>query len=455
MITEVDERQGIVKTYWKNIRNRLANVEPEFVKLADELNLDKTFPFYLVYFPYGDLKGDTESSFIPKSTGGYYRLSDPNAPADIIKHLGYGKSHAPLGMVLEKNFELYIDLKNEKITLPEIIYTPGSFLSLSRNLDGLFSVNIISNKTSFLSSGVRSTFKLPNIGCFTNHKNLQRDFNVRSESPKSLYDHWNIFKEITNSKIANSDWRSCLIYFPEKFVYKLNHDLKWIKLNNYLCKAAFKIYECEKINYYFEFIFSIIQKKRNLKPNPYLIDTVKHLLITALGVTPGYKSANNNDSLPLDIIQKAYIESYGLKNYLPTVIQPAYYNYKKNIYPIYYSLQYPSTHSFSPKSRKISTILSEMREIEYIISSLLNEFSKDNFIGSDTVLHELSKKVEFQYFHNEHDQHNIIKHVIEMPKFDPNISKINPTYKIKGSKFCIDSPFTRGCISINAKKNTG
>jgi len=66
--------------------------------------------------------------------GVFYRLSDPNAPKDIIKHLGYGKNDSPLGMVLDKNFEIYIDLKEEGITSPSIIYSPGDIFSFMRNL---------------------------------------------------------------------------------------------------------------------------------------------------------------------------------------------------------------------------------------------------------------------------------------------------------------------------------
>jgi len=37
-------------------------------------------------------------------------------------------------MVLDKNFEIYIDLKEEGITSPSIIYSPGDIFSFMRNL---------------------------------------------------------------------------------------------------------------------------------------------------------------------------------------------------------------------------------------------------------------------------------------------------------------------------------
>src|SRR3990167_7770785 len=160
MVTEVDEGKGLVKTSWEGISRRVAKIDPIFAKIVNELLPDKTFPVYLVYFPYGSLKGDIYSPFIPKQEGGYYRLSDPNAPKDVIKHLGYGKDSSPLGMVLDKQFEYFIDLKNEGITIPNAIYSPGSFFPLSRILGRKSSRTYAPNKLLTVTSGARSTFML-------------------------------------------------------------------------------------------------------------------------------------------------------------------------------------------------------------------------------------------------------------------------------------------------------
>lgn len=456
MVTEVDERNGTVRTYWPNIRERVAAVEPEFARLVDELDLDKSYVFYLLYFPYGYLKGDTESSFIPRVDGSSYRLTDPNAPSEIVKHLGYGMKHAPLGMVLEKSFEFFIDREEERLTLPDRIYTPGSFLSIVRNLkNNFFPFNFTTNRIYSTCSGMRSTFMLPNVGCFTNHKNLKRDLNIRCPTPKSLYEHSKIFAQIANSPMIKSEWRSNLLYFPQKFITNLNNDKRWRPLNNYLTIIGFNLLKYDIIKTYHEYIYSVVQKRKNLKPNPYLMDTVKHLIAIMFGVIPGYSIAINGDYLPLDVIQKAYIEVYGLKKYIPSVVQPVYFDYEKDINPIYYSLQYPSTLSFSPKSRKLSGKLHELREIEHIVSSLMSEFASEKFQFLDSILHQISKKVEFKYFHNEKDSHNIVKQASEIPNLDSRLLQVNPSYKVEGSTFSVDSPFVRGCISIRAKEATG
>src|SRR5207249_765396 len=96
------------------------------------------------------------------------------------------------------------------------------------------------------TAGARSAFMLPNIGCTINHTNLQRDFNIQKPPPKSLYEHWYIFKEIVSSKVINSDWRCSVIYFSEKWVSKIHSDKSWYKLKQYLHDLAWTQYEYER-----------------------------------------------------------------------------------------------------------------------------------------------------------------------------------------------------------------
>ena len=88
------------------------------------------------------------------------------------------------------------------------------------------------------------------------------------------------------------------------------NDCAWANLNKYLYETAWQqfIYEVNRDTY--DMIFSIIQQDRNLKPNPYLTDTAKHLFSKAIGSAPGYAPATNDDSLPISLLQKAYTEIY-------------------------------------------------------------------------------------------------------------------------------------------------
>lgn len=283
MISEIDEGNGLVKLYWSDVRKRVASVEPAFAKIVDELNPDKTFPIYLAYYPYGAVIADIKEPFFYNSNGEVFGLDHKNAPKDLVKHLGYGIDSLPLGMLLEKNLEWFIDLKDEYMSIPWVIYTPGTFFPFSRVLSKKNNRIYVPNNVLTITSGARSAFMLPNIGCATNHINLQRDYNVQNPPPKSLYEHWPIFKEILESGLVNCKWRSCLMFFSEKWVHKLHNDNAWLKLKMYFHELAWQNTEYSRNKTYYDIAFSVIQKKRNLKPNPYLVDTARHLFTVALG----------------------------------------------------------------------------------------------------------------------------------------------------------------------------
>jgi len=444
----VDEKKGVVKAYWQDVRDRVAAVEPEFAKIVDKLGVDKTFPVYLTYYPYGAITGDTESPFMPLAEGGFYRLSDPNAPTDIIKHLGYGKDGLPLGMLLEKEIEYFINIKEKRVSLPYAIYAPGTFFPLSRVLSKMDGRVYSPNGVLLMTSGLRSVLMLPTIGCFANHMNLQRDFNIKAPPPNSLYHHWQVFKELVNSEIINSSWRSCILYFSEKWVTKLHADKAWLPLKLYLHEQAWKKSEFHRNNFYYDVIFSMMQQRRNLKPNPYLADTARHLFTIALGAAPGYAPACDNESLPLEELQKIFFESYGLKKYYPTIMKPTHFIFEKDTLPIYYSLQHPTTQMFSPPSCKLNSVLFAMRELEHIMSVYLNELGKDAAVGSDTILSEIAKNVTVNFYHNQFDPHRIVKLSEKIAEVDPRFNGDYHLYKTPESGFSSDSPFFRGCISI-------
>ncbi len=448
MVTDIDSGKGLVKVCWNDVREKVTKIEPAFAAHVDKLSPDKSFPIYLAYYPYGAIEADTESSLFPKRDGGFFRLTDADAPKDVCKHLGYSLDSGPLGMVMNKQLELFIDMKNEGITIPWLIYKPGMFFPFSTVLSiknhRVYAPNGLLSSTA----GARSVFMLPNIGCAINHSNLQRDLNTKNPPPRSLYEHWHIFKEIADNR---SDWRCCVMYFSEKWVAKLHSDPSWIALKQYMHELAWKHYEYERNRVYYDMTFSMIQKKRNLKPNPYLADTARHLFATAIGAAPGFVPALDDEALPLIDIQKAYSESYNLKKYLPTIMRPTHFLCENDTTPIYYSLQNPTTHIFSPKSREVTNTLYELRELENIMRVFIEELSKPNAPCNDTILGNIAKNVEFNYYHSKPDKYRIVKMTNEILKYDSRFSSALKIIKKPGAGFSADAPFLRGCISIKKK----
>ncbi len=450
MFTEQDEGNGLLKTYWPAVRDRVSKIEPFFTALVDKLNPDEDFPLYIAYYPYGSIDADTQSTRFPDLNGGFFRLSDSNVPNDLTKNLGYSRNDTPLGMILDKQIECFVDLPNKKVTIPSFIYTPGKIFPFTQMLNK-------KNKRVYApygllcsTAGARSTFMLSNIGCATNHAALQRDFKIKIPAPKSLYEHWHVFKEITSSKTLKCDWRCSVMYFSEKWIEKLHRDKSWIDLKQYLQEVAWEQCEYEINRIHYDIIFSIIQENRNLKPNPYLTDTAKHLFAIALGASPGYAPTIDNDSLPLDILQTVYIESYGLKKYIPTIFTSMHYNFEQNKHPIYYSLQNPSTLVFSPKSREISSTLTEMRELEHIMNIFLTELARDDgMCSAGSIMNKIAKQIKLHYFHNKLDSHNIVKSSSEIAISDSRFAYMISQQNSNAS-FACDGTFVRGCIKITS-----
>ncbi len=449
MLTKQDERNGLVKTSWDAIRHRVLKIEPHFAKLVDEINPDESFSLYLAYYPYGSMDADTQSTLFPDLKGGFFRLSDANIPNDILTDLGYSKDNTPLGMVLEKQIECFVDLKSREITIPSFIYTPGKFFPLTKILNQKNSRTHAPYRLLCSTAGARSVFTLPNIGCATNHAMLQRDFKIKIPAPKSLYYHWHLFKEIVTSSTINSNWRCCVIYFSEKWVDKLHNDKSWSGLKEYLQAFAWNQCEYDVNRIHYDMIFSIIQQDRNLKPNPYLTDTAKHLFTIALGAVPGYAPAMEDSALPAEILQKVFIESYNLK-YTPTILHPTHYNFETDKYPIYYSLQNPSTLVFSPKSRELSSTLYEMRELEHLMNVFSFELSRNEGMCSiNSLMNKLAKQVKFGYFHNKLDSHQIIQHSSKIQTLDTRFNHPKKSALSGKARFACDGPFARGCVSIS------
>ena len=335
MLKETDNGKGLIKLYWKDVRSRVAKVDAKMAELIDQLDPDKKFPLYLAYYPYGATIANPISFYLPHERENKgLELSDPEISKKLMIDLGYAADTLPMGIVLEKSIEYTVNLKGEG-TMPYRVYSPGTFFPFNLILGNKNKMGFSPNGLFTVTSGRQSIFMLPNIGCVTQHAGLQRDFNIQAAAPKKLSEHWQVFSEIVNSPIVESDWRSCLLFFSEPWVKKLANDPTWGTLKLYLYELGWNFFEYQRSRELYHINFSVIQKRRHLKPNPYLTDTAQHLLAIAVGARPGYAPACDENGLPLKLIQNAYVESYGLKKHIPTVMQAEHFNFEKDTLPSY------------------------------------------------------------------------------------------------------------------------
>jgi hypothetical protein len=445
----MDVDQSIIKVTWQEIRDSLYEVEPRFTEIVDELTPDKDCYLYVLSFPYGAMIGDDISQFIPYEDGtGFYRLTAENAPADIIKNLGYGKDSAPLGMVLNKAIEFFVDLPDKELTLPIRIAGSGEFYNFSR----ILSIN--NNKKPFApngllkaTAGARTVFSLPYLTCNNSFNRLEGTIGTLNKYPASQYDHFDLFKLITNNQSVTTKWRMKLIYFSQKWIDNILNNEKWFKLRSYIYQLAWKSSDYKRNQFYYDISYSIMQEKFNARSNPYINDTARHLLDIVIGAFPGLVPLVNEELLPLKAIQHVLTYSYGLKKYLPTIIGPQYFDYMTEK-PVYYSLQYPITRSFSPKTKNSISMLNHLDDLKKSMDRFLFMIKSKDSMWYGTILQEAVNATKFEYIHVNSNSNFVPK--------DPE-AVINSDSRFRAAEeSCIknnvipssEANFFRGCVSL-------
>ena len=233
----------------------------------------------------------------------------------------------------------------------------------------------------------------------------------------------------------------------------------WVKLQNYLLEKNLQHSLYGRKRSIFEIIWEIFSRSltnKNLKPNSYVMDTLKHLVFIGTGGSPGsVPNTGKIDLAPIATIQKAYIEIYGLKDYIPTVMEPRYIN-EDEIHSVYYSLQSPTLLEAIPKSKKLPSIIENVRELNELINPFLSEtflecIKKENIKIQYKSVDKMIENLRFEIFHEEpYAYGNSIRPSSEMPKADPGL--IYSPIPDKNKKFADTSPYLHGCIRISSHK---
>ena len=183
-----------------------------------------------------------------------------------------------------------------------------------------------------------------------------------------------------------------------------------------------------------------------MKPNPYLLDTIRHILAIALGTYVGFGTATYEHYAPIDFIQRAYVESYRLK-YAPVMMHPMHFSLEQTpCQPVYYSLNFPSLLSFSLKWRKTNSTLEKMRELYHVFNVILDEMRKKDFPIENTVIDFTVRSVAFDLFHDNHDKGGEIKRTHRLPEGDHCLQACLARYP--NLEFPEFSTFLKGCVRI-------
>jgi hypothetical protein len=379
--------------------------------------------------------------------GQFVPLSDSSIDEKTREDLGYNLGSHPVTLVLENALEICLEFSSH--TIPWTIIPAGALVSASIVL------NMYRNyQPAFLwtiHAGARSIFSLSKLSVTNKFEKLKRNFNINCNLPTNFADHGKLFSELANSPEFGAKWRTKVLYFGKQ----------WFKDLDSPAKKDFLLYFYKKTWYgtsywTFEFvhhlIFSLIQQKQNLNPDPMLADTVKHILIISIGASPGFSTAIDDKLAPISRLEEIITDIYHLDKYAPIIMVPTYFSMYTKSSPVYYFLGYPTMFDFAPKARALATKRSDLTYVRHILNKSIKEIKSNELNLKDVPIGEVPYLVQYDFFHDRPLCNEGIRDAQEILEGDPNFVQQMQRYKDK--LFPADSPLLRGCIRIgNLAKN--
>lgn len=426
---------------WKKARTSIQQIDPKLTKILDEWCPD--YPLLKVNYRFGDV--------ILKNGYLHFCLeSGKNIPinADEISHTireQFSYTNVPLGFITQGSTEVF--LESDHRCVPLSYFEPGVILGLWESLEPENSY--FPRRIWQVSAGARSIFMLPGISQRIQHEKLKKKYQVRNSPPSNLYQHRDIFKQLASHTKFKQKWNCEIIYFSKNWLRPDNKNQHWLRFHHYLLEEAWNLSSYNRNLVTLDVIwlrFSEFLAKEGIKISSNLFQILKQVIAIGVGAAPGFRPVGKSQlSAPVKELQRIYIESYGLNDYVPTIMSPSYFQPFEYNEPIYYSFQVPTQIELS---YKIKNILGELRELKNILSIFLEMNLDGKLAIENTPIEWLIKNVKFSFYHPDVKAFDSIQNSKRMPSYDSNLMKMKRASK-KGRRFAAASHFTTGCVALS------
>jgi hypothetical protein len=439
---------NLEKLYWRDVKTEFFKLNQDLANIIDKLNPPDDCFFYKAEYPYGDLILDKGEFLLPVSNGKKHSLADPEVPEEVKREIGYNPGTYPTLMVLNHPIEQFITING--ISVPYSLIFPGNIIGLSFVMKNPPTDNIILSKHGksvwSMSSGARSTFLLPKICDAIGHKRLEKNLNIIVKKPNEIFDHWEVFKAISSE--SNLKWNSTVLFFSRNW-FKYAHTPEWLPFKHYLYETY-----VHRIKNYWNNLMNInmglteIHFRENLKPTLRVIDILRNIFAVAAGDNLGFQPAVDDSMLPASIIQDAYINLYKLRDYYPTVMQPAYYG-RLNSNPVYTSINMMSIDNLYDvlKVHSDAQLIEEVR-YNFIKYAEILKFDKISIDVDALYLSDVAKNRNIEFFHYLRYQGTDLIDSKEISKLDKNF--ITNKYS-NNQELAHAGTFIKACIKISPK----
>ena len=434
---------------WKEARPLLEKGDPELLQIFDELSPGKGLPFIKVRYPFGSNIKDGDTIKLPNGLGDTEPLDGPNIDAKWAEQLGY--SAVPLGMLVHNSIELFRPLEDSIFSL--FIVRPNNGLQIGVG-EHFGSKNVFS-----VSAGARSLYMVPRISNQQAHRKLQRQYGIDLPAPKHVMDHCALFKQIYEASKPDCPWYCEVVFLARPWIEQLKDSGKdWLRLKSYIQSRALMLGMLGQRKVVLEMLWqeaSEVLTAKGLKPSPYVVDTLKHLLMVGVCGICGSRPYEGGDTLgPLGEIQRVYTDDYNLQGQLPTIMTP--YSLMPRLgqpKPVYYSMQSPGMITSTPNIKVTRSIIDDMRELIDIAQIVLDQKYKDLSIFNGETMVDINdrlKAINIEYFHEEtYAYGKTIRPLQEMISSDPDWGYISPEAQSPCDDFAYNGAFVRGCIKLS------
>lgn len=438
----IAEQPFIEELTWQQVEKDVANSSQELSSIINEISPDKKYSVFKVRYPFGAKILENFEFYLPNEYGYSLHISDPRIPQKIRERLSY--SPLPLCISIKNKIEIFRDIDGK--IFPLAFYGGDMDTGIFEHFGWTTPYSI--------TAGARSLYMVPKISEASRHKKLKKEFGITAPPPQKPHEHWKIFTQIANSKNFTSPWFYESIILTDKWAEKIKNDSAWYKLQRYLWQKGWQHSSYARQKLILDIVWDIFSRSistKNIKVNPYIVDTLKHLIFISLGAIPASAPTINNEAGPIKKLQLVYEDCYGLEKYIPTIMQPVFFTFPKSR-SVYYSLQVPSLLESIPKSKKFASTMDDIRDLEELFGHFAHEISWPKLTILDTIpFNNLINKLRLEFFHDKMFAYGPnIRPTVEMPKFDNTL--IHDPCSNKKRIFADTSSFLRGCIRISLKE---
>lgn len=430
---------------WADVKNEVKILDPSLFEIIEEFDPSSEYTLFKAYYPYGTEILNQGILHLPDPAGNIVSIHS-DAISDKTRHLlGYNQFSNPVTLVLKNSIELFTLYKETIIPLYGII-PAGKLFGASIILN-----DSLGDSPIFLwnmTSGARSSFLLQKMSESQGLSRLNKHFNLTISKMNSPLAHWHLFYELSNHHNFGENWCSEVLFFSKPWFDWSNKKLSSFRIA--LFEKAWHATEFWRNQIIWNLVYSIFQEEKIVRMNPYIADTVKHLIAVGIGAYPAFAPAVSDFAGPFQRLQKILLEFYQIE-YAPVIMCPAHIS-DPNVNAIYYSMEFQTSSEFSPHARQTTTKIADLYDIKEMLKKFFNFMSSAQLNITDTKLFNLKKNISYDFFHSLHEDYSGILPVT-------NIFIEDESFKIAANAagsllpFSKNSSFLKGCIRIRKKNN--